>query len=131
MTSGRWPRLMLAVLAGILAAAKPAAPPVDEAAANRIRGHVQFLASDELEGRDAASAVPEVLDLGGAARDLCIAQTGTAPRRPHMFFFSPSRTHAAVAFVATGHVLFMETTTRTPVGCVDVGSSTSLCPWRR
>ena len=75
----------------------------------------------DLEGADAATAPPEVVDLGGAARDLCLAQTGTAPRRPHMFFFSPSRTHAAVAFVTTGHVLFMETATRTPVGCVDVG----------
>ena len=75
----------------------------------------------ELEGHDAASAVPEVIDLGGAARSLCLAQTGTAPRRPHMFFFSASRTHAAIAFVATGHVLFMDTATRAPVGCVDVG----------
>jgi len=39
----------------VLVAAKPPALPVDEAAANRIRGHVQFLASDELEGRDTGS----------------------------------------------------------------------------
>lgn len=84
-------------------------------------GTLYIYQGKDLEGRHAASAVPEVLDLGGAARDLCIARTGTAPRRPHMFFFSPSRTHAAVAFVTTGHVLFMETATRTPVGCVDVG----------
>ncbi|HEX6183611.1 MAG TPA: hypothetical protein VFZ44_06855 [Pyrinomonadaceae bacterium] len=75
----------------------------------------------DLEGADAAAAVPEMVDLGGAARDLCIGQTGTAPRRPHMFFFSPSRTHAAVAFVTTGHVLFMDVVTKAPVGCVDVG----------
>jgi DNA-binding beta-propeller fold protein YncE len=84
-------------------------------------GTLHIYQGHDLEGRDAALAVPEALDLGGAARDLCIARTGTAPRRPHMFFFSPSRTHAAVAFVTTGHVLFMETATRTPVGCVDVG----------
>lgn len=84
-------------------------------------GTLYIYQGDSLEGRDAASAVPEVIDLGGAARDLCLAQTGTAPRRPHMFFFSPSRTHAAIAFVTTGHVLFMETATRTPVGCLDVG----------
>jgi hypothetical protein len=75
----------------------------------------------DLEGADAAAAVPEVLDLGGAARDLCVERTGTAPRRPHMFFFSPSKTHAAVAFVTTGHVLFMDVVTKAPVGCVDVG----------
>jgi hypothetical protein len=75
----------------------------------------------DLEGAAAAAAAPETVDLGGAARDLCIGQTGTAPRRPHMFFFSPSRTHAAVAFVTTGHVLFMDVVTKAPVGCVDVG----------
>src|SRR3990170_1977107 len=48
------PRLAMAALACVLVAAKPGAP-VDEAAANRIRGHVQFLASDELEGRDTGS----------------------------------------------------------------------------
>jgi hypothetical protein len=48
------PRFAVAALAGLLVAAKPGAP-VDEAAANRIRGHVQFLASDELEGRDTGS----------------------------------------------------------------------------
>ena len=85
-------------------------------------GTLYIYQGDALEGSDAASAAPEVVDLGGAARDLCLAQTGTAPRRPHMFFFSPSKTHAAVAFVTTGHVLFMEAATRTPVGCVDVGA---------
>src|SRR5262245_1733899 len=49
---------------------------------------------------------PEVIDLGGAARDLCLAQTGTMPRRPHMFMFNHMHTHAVIAFVATGHVLF-------------------------
>jgi hypothetical protein len=55
MSIRRWPPLGLAVLAGLLVAAKPAVLPVDQAAANRIRGHVQFLAADELEGRDTGS----------------------------------------------------------------------------
>ncbi|MDQ3667636.1 MAG: hypothetical protein M3410_13885 [Acidobacteriota bacterium] len=84
-------------------------------------GTLYIYQGDDLSGKHAASAVPEVVDLGGAARDLCLAQTGTAPTRPHMFFFNAGRTHAAIAFVATGHVLFMNTATRTPVQCVDVG----------
>src|SRR3712207_6523057 len=32
----------------------------------------------------AAGAKREVVDVGGAARDLCLAETGTAPKRPHM-----------------------------------------------
>ena len=83
-------------------------------------GTLYVYQGDELTRRG-ARAVPEVIDFGGAARDLCVAQTGTAPRRPHMFFFNASRTHAIVSFVATGHVLFMETETRAPVGCLDVG----------
>jgi hypothetical protein len=84
-------------------------------------GTLYIYQGGDLTGDDAASAVPEVLDLGGAARDLCLAQTGTAPVRPHMFFFNGGRTHAAIAFVATGHVLFMDTATKNPVQCLDVG----------
>ena len=75
----------------------------------------------DLAGSEAASAVPEVLDLGGDARNLCLAQTGTAPVRPHMFFFNGAGTHAVIAFVASGHVLFMDTETKAPVKCIDVG----------
>jgi len=50
--SPRWTVLAAAPLALLLAAA---AAPADEAAADRVRGHVQFLASDELEGRDTGS----------------------------------------------------------------------------
>lgn len=74
-----------------------------------------------LAGRTAATARSEVIDLGGTVRDLCLAQTGSAPRRPHMFFFNQSHSHAALAFVASGHVLFMEGQTRRPVACIDAG----------
>ena len=69
----------------------------------------------------AATAEPEVVDLGGEARALCLAQTGTAPKRPHMLMVNASETHAVVAFVATGHVLFIDAASRTPVACRDVG----------
>lgn len=78
------------------------------------------------EGRDLirdnpASAAPELIDLGGAARDLCLSQTGTVPVRPHMFFFNGGRSHAVIAFVGSGHVLFMDTANKTPLQCLDVG----------
>ena len=76
----------------------------------------------DLKGELASQAVPTVVDLGGASRDLCVAQTGTAPVRPHMFTFNSSRTHAVISFVASGHVLFMDTTTKTPIRCIDVGA---------
>ena len=59
-------------------------------------GTLYVYQGDDLSGYQAASAVPEVLDLGGAARDLCLTQTGTAPVRPHMFFFNGGRSHAVI-----------------------------------
>jgi DNA-binding beta-propeller fold protein YncE len=85
-------------------------------------GTLYIYQGSDLAGQSATTAVPEVIDLGGAARTLCIAQTGTAPRRPHMTMFNTSHTHAIVAFVATGHVLFMDGMTRQPVACIDVGA---------
>ena len=84
-------------------------------------GTLYIYQGDALTGQDAATAVPEVIDLGSAARSLCLAQTGTAPRRPHMLLFNAAHSHAIVSFVATGHVLFMDAATRTPVACLDVG----------
>lgn len=84
-------------------------------------GTIYIYDGASVAGGNAAAAVPEVVDLGGAARDLAVARTGSAPIRPHMLFFSPGHTHAVIAFVGTGHVLFMDTATREPVGVIDVG----------
>lgn len=75
----------------------------------------------DVEGNNAARARPEVIDLGGAISDLAVAQTGTVPVRPHMFFFNRSETYGVLAYVASGHVLFIEAATRTPVAFIDVG----------
>lgn len=85
-------------------------------------GTVYIYRGSDLAGKAAGKAEPEVIDLGGAARDLCLATTGTAPRRAHMLLFNASSTHAIISFVATGHVLFLDAATRAPVGCVDVGA---------
>jgi hypothetical protein len=63
-------------------------------------------------------AVPEKVDLGGAAAALCMAQTGANPVRPHMLTMNSASTHAIVSFVASGHVLFMNTQTREPITCI-------------
>ena len=68
--------------------------------------------------RRAARAVSESIDLGGAAAALCLAKTGVNPARPHMLAINASQTHAIVSFVASGHVLFMDAATRTPVDCI-------------
>jgi hypothetical protein len=73
-----------------------------------------------LAGRAARNAAPRVVDLGGAARTRCLADTGTAPRRPHMLMFNATNSHGILAFVATGHVLFLDANAA-PVDCIDVG----------
>lgn len=78
--------------------------------------------------RRGASAQPERVDLGGAASDLCMEQTGSRPTRPHMIVFNGGDDSAdgsqrlAVAFVASGHVLFMDSDTREPIECIDTGA---------
>ncbi|MGH8532281.1 MAG: hypothetical protein ACREV1_05980 [Gammaproteobacteria bacterium] len=67
---------------------------------------------------DAGAAVPEVVDLGGTASALCLAETGANAVRPHIVLFNTGHTHAIIAFVASGHVVFMETATRTPAKCL-------------
>ena len=84
-------------------------------------GTLYIYAGGMLAGRSAPSGPAEVIDLGGAARSLCLAQTGSAPRRPHMLMFNEGQSHAIIAFVATGHVLFMDAAGRAPVRCIDVG----------
>lgn len=67
----------------------------------------------------------EVIDLGDEARDFCLSRTGVAPQRPHMLVFNggdndgpKSATHAAIAFVASGHVLILDAASRKPIECL-------------
>jgi hypothetical protein len=65
----------------------------------------------------AGSARQEVIDLGGAAADLCFQATGAVPVRPHMMSVSPPQSHVIISFVATGHVVFFDGATRAPLAC--------------
>ena len=75
---------------------------------------------------NASDAPREAVDLGAQASNLCLQKTGTAPRRPHMLVFNGAEdlqaTDAVVAWVVTGHVLFMDADTRQPLDCIDVGT---------
>jgi DNA-binding beta-propeller fold protein YncE len=71
---------------------------------------------------EAANATPAVLALDALVTPLCVSQTGSAPVRAHMLGLNSSHTHLILSYVATGHVVFIETATRTPVACIDVGA---------
>ena len=60
-------------------------------------GTLYIYQDEELESDNPAGAVPEVIDLGGAARDLCLAESGTAPRRRlHRVWPSTASTPSAI-----------------------------------
>jgi len=83
-------------------------------------GTIHVYDGQTLNGRNTAQS--ERIDLAAAAVGLCIQQTGTAPVRPHMIFFNAAESHAVLAFVASGHVLFLDADGRTPLTCIDVGA---------
>lgn len=101
---------------------------VDQSDTRPDGGGTLYVYDGEELSEDPGGAVPEKLDLGGAARDMCLEQTGSAPRRPHMIVFnggnssSDGNSRVAVAFVVTGHVLFMDAETREPIECIDTGA---------
>ena len=87
-------------------------------------GFLHVFDGEDLMGNP-ARARSEVFDLGAEARTLCLDRTGAAPQRPHMLVFNggdgngaKSATHAAIAFVATGHVLILDAASRKPLECL-------------
>jgi hypothetical protein len=88
-------------------------------------GTLRVYSGRTLTGARPSSAQPvTVVDLGASTAAMCHARTGADPVRPHMVTFNNAHTHAAIAFVASGHVAFLDARTRQPVACVrtEVGS---------
>jgi hypothetical protein len=81
-------------------------------------GTIYIYEGADVNGANASSATPDVLDLGAATASLCLAQTGANPVRPHMLAFNATHSHAIQTFVASGHVVIFEAATRTPVACI-------------
>jgi hypothetical protein len=87
-------------------------------------GAIYIYQGDDLMGEDASQAPAAKIDLGGATTQLCLAATGATPVRPHMIFFNSTGTHASLAFVASGHIVFFHAATRTPVACLRSSAGT-------
>ena len=68
-------------------------------------------------GGSSFSGAPQVIDLDSAAKSVG-AGDGT---RPHLLLFNTAFSHAVLAYVATGHVVFIDAAARKVVGNVDVG----------
>jgi len=96
--------------------------------ANGAAGRLHIFPGEELVD-DPAGTTPETIELGPVVGSYCEQRTGSVPLRPHMLVFNGGdedgpggNTHAAIAFVATGHIAFLDARTRQPVGCIDVGA---------
>ncbi len=82
-------------------------------------GAIYVFSGQDLMGESAASAAPiAFLDLGQQVAELCLMKTGAPPVRPHMIVFNSTDSHAALSFVASGHVIFFDAPTRTPLDCL-------------
>jgi DNA-binding beta-propeller fold protein YncE len=90
-------------------------------------GYLYIYKQRDLE-RNGGGASPERIDLGAKVSEMCKARTDSVPKRPHMVVFNGGAssaeggTDAALAFVASGHVVFFDTETRLPTDCVDTGA---------
>lgn len=82
-------------------------------------GAIHIFDGRDLETTNPTTAAPiAVIDLAGATSALCLASTSANPVRPHMVVFNKGNTHAALTFVASGHVVFYDAVTRAPVSCL-------------
>jgi hypothetical protein len=81
-------------------------------------GYIHIFDGESLTGGRPSDAEPaDVIDLGADVAALCFASTGANPVRPHMLVFNSMDTHAALSFVASGHVVFFDARTRGPLAC--------------
>lgn len=81
-------------------------------------GAIHIFNVEALTAEEPSTAQPtSIIDLGDAVATLCLASTGANPVRPHMLVFNATESHAALSFVASGHVVFFDARTRAPLAC--------------
>jgi DNA-binding beta-propeller fold protein YncE len=80
-------------------------------------GTVYVFAGADLDAGAAAAPLRRI-DLAGRTAEMCVQRTGAPPVRPHMIRFNDQQTHAIIAFVASGHVVFLDTDSGDAVDCV-------------
>lgn len=132
--AGRWRVVVLAAAAAAASAVVPGMVAADDGR-GRALGRYEVWAVDQSNSpgrtyggtvhiwdgpRLASGSAPpaETVDLGGAAAAACREATGVDPVRPHMVAFGPGHSYAVVSFVASGHVLFLDASTREPAACL-------------
>ncbi|MFI7707772.1 hypothetical protein [Nonomuraea sp. NPDC049480] len=122
----RWRAVIVALLMTLVAGAAEAPADsyeiwlVDQSDTNGLAhgGTVHVYDGRDVTRHLSATRPTGVIDLGGATSSLCLASTGRNPVRPHMIVFNKADTHAALAFVASGHVVIFDAASRRPLACL-------------
>jgi hypothetical protein len=81
-------------------------------------GVVYVYHSTALDTGGGSTSPTRRIDLAHATARLCIERTGAPPVRPHMIRFNEAQTHAIIAFVASGHTVFMDADSGEPLDCL-------------
>lgn len=85
-------------------------------------GFLHIYDGAQLAANPSAARPARTIDFAGEIGKFCEEATKKAVRRPHMLFFNAAQDHAIVSFLS-GHVLFMDATTKKPVACLSVGKN--------
>jgi hypothetical protein len=111
------------------APAAPAAPPayevwvIDQSDSSKDGGGTLYIYDGAALAADAKSATAEKVDLGDKFAEACKDAGGGFPKRPHMLFFTKDGKYGILSYVASGHVVFLDSAARAPIGCVSLGKN--------
>ena len=85
-------------------------------------GYLYIYDGASLAANPASAKPATTIDLAGDINKFCEDVTQKPVRRPHMLFFTKDQSHLILSFLS-GHVLFMDATTRKPEACLSMGKN--------
>ena len=85
-------------------------------------GYLYIYDGASLAANPASAKPATTIDLAGDINKFCEEVTQKPVRRPHMLFFTKDQSHLILSFLS-GHVLFMDATTRKPEACLSMGKN--------
>ncbi|MDX2252677.1 MAG: hypothetical protein NW202_10350, partial [Nitrospira sp.] len=120
--------ICLAAMLGVLIGAAPAVQAYEVWVADQSDtgkesgGYLHIFDGAKLAVNPAAAKPTQTIDLAGEIGKFCEDATKKAVRRPHMVFFNAAQDHVIISFLS-GHVLFMDATTKKPDACLLMGKN--------
>jgi hypothetical protein len=85
-------------------------------------GYLHIYDGAQLAANPSSATPTTTIDFAGEIGKFCEEATKKAVRRPHMLFFNRAQDHAIISFLS-GHVLFMDASTKKPDACLSMGKN--------